>query len=86
MPYSQFTIEQIKTNFGISISEQFRTFAEVAEINYSDFLAQSLNLHSCAIAASRDFLTRVSRRALPNAKGECDRFKYQSACIQYLVK
>lgn len=42
MPYSQFTIEQIKTNFGISISEQFGTFAEVAEINYSDFLAQSI--------------------------------------------
>ncbi|MBW4631958.1 MAG: hypothetical protein KME30_08655 [Iphinoe sp. HA4291-MV1] len=42
MPYSQFTIEQIKNNFGIIISEQFGIFADIPEINYSDFFAQSL--------------------------------------------
>ncbi|GAA6622210.1 hypothetical protein [Scytonema sp. NUACC26] len=42
MPYSQFTIEQIKSNFGIVISEQFGVFDDIPEITYSDFLAQSL--------------------------------------------
>lgn len=39
--YSQFTIEEIKINFGITISENFGIFAEVPEIEFSDFLAQS---------------------------------------------
>ncbi|MDY6783188.1 MAG: hypothetical protein SW833_11715 [Cyanobacteriota bacterium] len=42
MPYSQFTIETVKTKFDISISEEFGIFAEIPESNYSDFLAQSL--------------------------------------------
>ena len=42
MPYSQFTIEQIKTKFGITIAEKFGIFSDVTEISYSDFLTQSL--------------------------------------------
>ena len=42
MPYSQFTIEQIKKDFGISISEQFGIFLNVPEVDCSDFLTQSL--------------------------------------------
>lgn len=42
MPYSQFTIEQIKTKFGIIIAEKFGIFDDIREISYSDFLAQSL--------------------------------------------
>jgi hypothetical protein len=43
MPYSQFTtIEQIKTSFGVTVSENFGTFANTPEIDYSEFLAQSL--------------------------------------------
>ena len=41
MPYSQFTIEEIKTNFGITISEKFGIFADIPEIEFSDFLRQS---------------------------------------------
>ena len=42
MPYSQFTIEEIKTKFDITISERFGIFADIQEIEYSDFLKQSL--------------------------------------------
>ncbi|MDJ0618860.1 MAG: hypothetical protein QNJ63_19315 [Calothrix sp. MO_192.B10] len=42
MPYSQFTIEQIKKDFGISIFEQFGTFLNVPEVDCSDFLKQTL--------------------------------------------
>ena len=42
MSYSQFTIEDIKTNFGITIAEKFGIFANIPEIEYSDFLKQSL--------------------------------------------
>ncbi len=42
MPYSQFTIEQIKTKFGITIAGKFGIFADVTETSYSDFLTQSL--------------------------------------------
>lgn len=42
MLYSQFTIEDIKTNFDITISEKFGIFADIPEIEYSDFLKQSL--------------------------------------------
>ena len=41
MSYSQFTIEDIKTNFDITISENFGIFADIPEIEYSDFLGQS---------------------------------------------
>src|SRR5919199_954430 len=42
MSYSQFTIELIKTNFGITISEIFGIFSNIPEVEYSDFLAQTL--------------------------------------------
>ncbi|MEL7245416.1 MAG: hypothetical protein AAFY21_10975 [Cyanobacteria bacterium J06641_2] len=42
MPYSQFTIEEIKTKFDITIAEKFGIFADISEIEYSDFLKQSL--------------------------------------------
>ncbi|MBC6474693.1 MAG: hypothetical protein GDA48_19375 [Hormoscilla sp. GM102CHS1] len=42
MSYSQFSIEEIKTTFGITIFEKFGIFADIPEIEYSDFLAQSL--------------------------------------------
>jgi hypothetical protein len=42
MSYSQFSIELIKTNFGITISELFGTFSDIPEVGYSDFLAQTL--------------------------------------------
>ena len=42
MSYSQFTIEDIKTNFGITIAEKFGIFANIPEIECSDFLKQSL--------------------------------------------
>lgn len=40
MPYSQFTLDLIKTNFEISISEIFGIFSDTPEAEYSDFLAQ----------------------------------------------
>ena len=42
MSYSQFSIELIKTSFGITISELFGTFSDTPEVEYSDFLAQTL--------------------------------------------
>lgn len=42
MAYSQFSIDQIKANFGIAISEKFGIFVDVPEVAYSDFLTQSL--------------------------------------------
>jgi len=42
MSYSQFSIEEIKTTFGITISDKFGIFADIPEIEYSDFLAQAL--------------------------------------------
>jgi hypothetical protein len=42
MSYSQFSIELIKTNFGITISEIFGSFSDIPEVEYSDFLAQTL--------------------------------------------
>jgi len=42
MSYSQFSIEEIKTTFGLTISEKFGIFADIPEIEYSDFLAQAL--------------------------------------------
>lgn len=42
MSYSQFSIELIKTSFGITISELFGIFSDIPEVEYSDFLAQTL--------------------------------------------
>jgi len=42
MSYSQFSIETIKTTFGITVFESFGIFADIPELDYSDFLAQSL--------------------------------------------
>lgn len=43
MPYSQFTIAQIKTNFGITLVEQPGHFAHLADRPPSDFLRQTLD-------------------------------------------
>ncbi|EAW34822.1 hypothetical protein [Lyngbya sp. PCC 8106] len=42
MPYNQFSIEQIKLNFGIEIREKFGIFANISEVEYSPFLTQVL--------------------------------------------
>lgn len=42
MSYSQFTIEQIKSEFGILLSEKIGTFAKVPESQYSQFLSETL--------------------------------------------
>ena len=42
MPYSQFTIEQIKSEFGISFCEEVGTFAQIPESKYSHFLFETL--------------------------------------------
>jgi hypothetical protein len=46
MPYSQFNIESIKVNFNISLIETVSKFAEVAEIRYSDYLAETLRFNT----------------------------------------
>lgn len=43
MSYSQFTIEQIKSDFGITLSEQVGLFAELPEATYSHFLSETLD-------------------------------------------
>ena len=56
MPYSEFNIEKIKSNFGISISEQFGSFANIPEIEYSSFLAETLQYNiplALAIASEK---------------------------------
>lgn len=42
MPYNQFSIEQIKLNFGIEIREKFGLFANISEVGYSHFLVEVL--------------------------------------------
>jgi len=42
MPYSQFTITKIESDFGITLREQAGFFAELAERSYSIFLAETL--------------------------------------------
>ncbi|WP_413165642.1 hypothetical protein ACL6C3_04295 [Capilliphycus salinus ALCB114379] len=42
MPYTQFSLEQIKLNFGIEIREKFGIFANLSEVDYSDFLEKVL--------------------------------------------
>ena len=43
MPYSQFRLEQIKSEFGITLSENFGLFAEIPEATYSQFLSETLD-------------------------------------------
>jgi len=43
MPYSQFTIEQIKSSFGIRLSEQVGIFGNIPEVSYSNFLSETLD-------------------------------------------
>ena len=43
MPYSQFTIEQIKSSFGIRLSEKVGIFANIPEASYSNFLSETLD-------------------------------------------
>ena len=46
MSYSQFDIEAVRVNFGIAILERVSTFAEVPEIGYSDYLAETLRFNT----------------------------------------
>ncbi len=43
MSYSQFTIEQIKSEFGILLSEKNGIFAKLPESQYSKFLSETLD-------------------------------------------
>ncbi|MEQ9355937.1 hypothetical protein [Coleofasciculus chthonoplastes] len=43
MSYSQFTIDQIKSEFGIILSEQVGFFSTIPEASYSEFLAETLD-------------------------------------------
>ncbi|OCQ92454.1 hypothetical protein BCD67_07295 [Oscillatoriales cyanobacterium USR001] len=43
MSYSQFTIEQIKSSFGIRLSEKVGIFANIPEVSYSKFLSETLD-------------------------------------------
>ncbi|BAZ13332.1 hypothetical protein NIES4071_51710 [Calothrix sp. NIES-4071] len=46
MSYSQFDIESIRDDFNITIIESVGTFANIPEINYSDYLAETLRFNS----------------------------------------
>ncbi|MCC3411222.1 MULTISPECIES: hypothetical protein [unclassified Microcoleus] len=55
MPYSQFRLEQIKSEFGITFCEQFGLFAEIPEANYSQFLSETLEYNiPLALAINSD--------------------------------
>ena len=45
MPYSQFSVEQIKTNFGISLTRTVGLFAKIPEIEPSKFLQETLQFN-----------------------------------------
>ncbi len=45
MPYSQFSIEQIKTNFGITLTRTVGLFADISEIEPSSFLQETLQFN-----------------------------------------
>lgn len=56
MPYSQFTINQIKRDFGIRISEKVGIFADIPEIEYSKLLGEILEYNvplALAIASEK---------------------------------
>lgn len=46
MPYSQFSIESIRDNFNITLMETVSKFADVIEISYSDYLAETLRFNT----------------------------------------
>ena len=45
MPYSQFSVEQIKTNFGISFTRTVGLFSGISEIEPSNFLQETLRFN-----------------------------------------
>ena len=45
MPYSQFSVEQIKTNFGINLTRTVDLFADIPEIEPSTFLQETLQFN-----------------------------------------
>lgn len=45
MPYSQFSVEQIKTNFGITFTRTVGLFADLPEIEPSNFLQETLQFN-----------------------------------------
>ena len=45
MPYSQFSVEQIKTNFGITLTRTVNLFADLPEIEPSTFLQETLQFN-----------------------------------------
>ncbi|TAG97502.1 MAG: hypothetical protein EAZ09_04720 [Oscillatoriales cyanobacterium] len=45
MPYSQFSVEQIKTNFGITLTRTVDLFANIPEIEPSNFLKETLQFN-----------------------------------------
>jgi len=45
MPYSQFSVEQIKTNFGITLTRTVNLFADLPEIEPSNFLQETLQFN-----------------------------------------
>jgi hypothetical protein len=45
MPYSQFSVEQIKTNFGITFTRRVGLFADIPEIEPSLFLQETLQFN-----------------------------------------
>ncbi len=45
MPYSQFSIEQIKATFGIAFSSKMGLFADIPEIEPSSFLQETLQFN-----------------------------------------
>ena len=45
MPYSQFSVEQIKTNFGITLTRTVNLFADIPEIEPSTFLQETLQFN-----------------------------------------
>jgi hypothetical protein len=46
MPYSLFNIEKVRDNFDITIIEQVNIFANVPEINYSEYLTETLRFNT----------------------------------------
>jgi hypothetical protein len=42
MPYSQFTIQRVKSEFNITLSEQIGVFSNIPEAEYSQFLSETL--------------------------------------------
>ena len=45
MPYSQFSVEQIKTTFGITLTRTIDLFADIAETEPSNFLKETLQFN-----------------------------------------